>query len=74
MEQLVRKYVGEQVEIIYIDRAGSITQRHIEVHGIRCGLVRAKCLRSGQPRAFRVDRILAVQPVLGKKSASGFSK
>ncbi|WP_223067108.1 hypothetical protein [Paenibacillus caui] len=59
---MLEKYVGEVVEIIYMDRAGRITQRRIEVHAIRGNLVRAACLKIGEPRAFRIDHILAVQP------------
>ncbi|WP_433947045.1 hypothetical protein [Paenibacillus sp. SN-8-1] len=62
---MMEKYIGEIVEIIYLDAAGKITQRKIEVHGIRNGLVRSKCLQSGQPRAFKLDNILAIQPVQG---------
>ncbi|WP_397334183.1 hypothetical protein [Paenibacillus macerans] len=60
---LVKKYIGRTVEIIYMDRLGKITQRKIKVHDVREGLVRATCLASGEPRAFRVDRILACVPV-----------
>ncbi|MGN7358667.1 hypothetical protein ACTHPF_12385 [Paenibacillus sp. SAF-054] len=56
------KYIGQRVEIVYLDREGKITQRKIEVKGIRSGLVRATCLQTGAPRTFRLDRILAWQP------------
>ncbi|MNN30411.1 hypothetical protein D3C81_1440590 [compost metagenome] len=56
---LVSKYIGQVVEIIYMDRAGKITQRHIKIHGIRGDLVRATCMVTGEPRAFRLDHILA---------------
>lgn len=65
---MLSKYTGKVVEIIYMDRAGAITQRRIEIHAVRGNLVRAVCLKSGLPRAFRVDRILAVQPVRDKKT------
>ncbi|MBS5913153.1 hypothetical protein ABEO75_29200 [Paenibacillus macerans] len=60
---MVKKYIGGTVEIIYMDRSGKITQRKIEVHDVREDLVRATCLASGEPRAFRLDRILACVPV-----------
>lgn len=55
----VNKYIGQVVEIIYMDRTGKITQRHIQIHGMRGDLVRATCMVTGEPRAFRLDRILA---------------
>ncbi|WP_433943347.1 hypothetical protein [Paenibacillus sp. SN-8-1] len=61
----MKKYIGKIVEIIYQDAAGKITQRKIEIRGIRNGLVRAQCMLTGQPRAFREDNILAVQLVQG---------
>lgn len=60
---LVKKYIGHIVEIIYMDRAGMITQRQIKIHDVRGELVRATCMKKGVPRAFRVDRILACFPV-----------
>ncbi|MEF2964902.1 hypothetical protein V3851_03590 [Paenibacillus sp. M1] len=65
---MVKKYIGRIVEIIYVDRAGRVSQRRIEVHAIKNGLVRATCLTTGQPRAFRLDNILAYAPVKGGKS------
>lgn len=59
----MKKYIGQTVEIIYVDRAGKITQRRIEVHGVRGDLVRATCLKSNAPRAFRIGNILACVPV-----------
>ncbi|WP_136603742.1 hypothetical protein [Paenibacillus dokdonensis] len=56
------KYIGQRVEIVYLDRTGKITQRKIEVKGIRGQIVRATCLQTGAPRTFRLDRILAWQP------------
>lgn len=57
-----QKYVGQCLEIVYIDRAGNITQRKIEVKGIRGPLVRATCLQTGEPRTFRAENILAWKP------------
>lgn len=53
------KLIGQVVEIIYEDKAGKITQRKIEVHGGKGKLIRATCLTTGAPRAFREDNILA---------------
>lgn len=60
---LVKKYINQVVEIIYMDRNGKITQRSIHIHAIRNGLVRATCLQTGAPRAFRNEQILALRPV-----------
>lgn len=51
--------IGQTVEIVYQDKAGQITQRKIEINGIRDGRIRATCLTSGSPRVFLADNILA---------------
>lgn len=55
------KYLGEIVEIMYMDRSGKITQRRIEIKAICNGLIKATCLMSGSPRTFHTDNILAWQ-------------
>lgn len=62
------KYVGSTVEIIYMDRTGALSQRHIYVQRIKDGVVHAKCLLSGAPRTFRVENILAWQKTDRSKS------
>ncbi|SMF88197.1 hypothetical protein SAMN05661091_4172 [Paenibacillus uliginis N3/975] len=64
------KYIGRIVDIIYIDHNGKITQRRIEVLGVKDGRVRAKCLTSGAPRLFNEENILAMKPVGGGCNAS----
>lgn len=59
----MKKYIGRIVEIIYIDRKGQITQRRIEVLGVRNGRVKANCLKSGEIRVFNEKNILATRPV-----------
>lgn len=44
--------VGQSTEIIYQDKTGKITQRKIEIIGIRTDRIRANCLTTGAPRAF----------------------
>ncbi|WDF52338.1 hypothetical protein PQ460_07990 [Paenibacillus sp. KACC 21273] len=63
---MLSKYVGEIVEIVYMDRSNQLTQRRIEIKHIRKGLVYADCLRTGSPRTFREDQILAWQPAKSK--------
>ncbi|MEK4159494.1 MULTISPECIES: hypothetical protein [Paenibacillus] len=55
--------IGQRIEIVYQDRSGKITQRIIDVNGIRNGRIRATCLRNGAPRVFLYNNILAWQPV-----------
>ena len=59
----MKKYIGQIIEIIYLDRLGQVSQRQIKVHAVKDGLVRATCMKIGAPRAFRLDRVLAYAPV-----------
>lgn len=58
-----RKYIGKQVEIVYLDRHGKVTQRNIEIHRIRNGNIYSTCLRTGAPRTFSEENVLAFRPV-----------
>ncbi|WP_373455881.1 hypothetical protein [Paenibacillus sp. VTT E-133280] len=51
--------IGQTVEIVYQDKTGKITQRKIEINGIRNCRIRATCLTTGAPRVFLQDNILA---------------
>ncbi|ANF97656.1 hypothetical protein [Paenibacillus bovis] len=59
---MLAKHIGELLEIVYMDQSGKLSQRRIEIKRIRNGLVYADCLRSGEPRTFREENILAWQP------------
>lgn len=61
--------VGQTIEIIYQDKTGKITQRKIEVIGIRDDRIRATCLTSGSPRIFLKSSVLSWQPVQEKRHA-----
>lgn len=61
--------IGQTIEIIYLDKAGKITQRKIEVHDIRDGRIRATCLSTGSPRVFLTASILSWYPVRGRRYA-----
>lgn len=50
--------ISQIIEIIYLDKAGRITQRKIEVRRIR-----ATCLSTRQPRVFLAANILSWRPV-----------
>jgi hypothetical protein len=58
----LNKYVGRELEIIYVDRKEQITQRKIEVRTIRDGLMCAIDAEKGELRSFNVERILAAYP------------
>lgn len=58
----MKKYIGEIIELIYVDRNGKITQRKIRLQGIRNDLIRATCLNTNQPRVFRMDNVLSWHP------------
>lgn len=61
--------IGQTIEIIYLDKAGKITQRKIEGNGIRDGRIRATCLTTGAPRVFLANSILSWQPVQERRHA-----
>lgn len=62
---MMEKYIGNVIEIIYVDRKGKITQRKIRLQDIRNKLIRATCLKTNQPRVFRMDNILSWGPAKG---------
>ena len=59
---MIDKYVGQIVEIIYLDRNGHISQRKIEVWSIKDSSVKAYCLENRAPRIFMIENILAIIP------------
>ncbi|ASA22055.1 hypothetical protein [Paenibacillus donghaensis] len=59
--------IGQTIEIVYQAKSGEITQRKIEVNGIRNGRIRATCITTGAPRLFLAANILAWQLI--KKGA-----
>jgi len=59
----MEKYIGRRLCIIYLDRAGKFSKREIIVQSVRGDQVRAFCLTSGAPRVFRIENILALEPV-----------
>jgi predicted DNA-binding transcriptional regulator YafY len=56
-------YIGQTIEVIYLDREGRFTQRIIMVREVEGGWVSAYCYARGAPRRFRLDHILAVRAV-----------
>ncbi|SEM66186.1 hypothetical protein [Paenibacillus sp. OV219] len=59
----IAKYVGCVVDIIYEDRAGKLSKRRIKVQAISGSFIRAHCMAANAPRVFRMEGILAVDPV-----------
>jgi len=57
------KLIGRQIEIVYIDRLGEITQRRIDVRDVQDGKIRAKCLEANAPRVFLIKNVLAIRPI-----------
>jgi len=57
------KYIGKDIEIIYLDRHERITKRFIEVRGVKEGMIKAYCLEAKGPRIFRIENIMAVGAV-----------
>jgi hypothetical protein len=65
---MLHKYIGRIVEIIYVDRNNTITQRLIEIRSIEGNIVKAYCLKQKAARIFKVANILAVEPISRKRS------
>ncbi|MFP4976412.1 hypothetical protein ACE6ED_13495 [Paenibacillus sp. CN-4] len=57
---------GKVIEIVYMDNAGKLSQRNIDVRSVRDGLIQATDLQTRQPRAFKAGNILAWQPARRK--------
>lgn len=63
----MEKYIGRRVEVIYQNSKGEISQRVVTVHSVGGG--RAKVFDAGKQafRTLRLDGILAVLPVSGRR-------
>jgi predicted DNA-binding transcriptional regulator YafY len=65
----MKMIVGQTIEIIYQDKTGKITQRKIEIIGIRADCIRANCLTTGAPRVFLASGILSWRLLQEKRHA-----
>ncbi len=65
---MLDKYVGQLINIIYVDRHGRITQRRITVNSVVGDQVRAYDHTRKGMRTFHVKGILAREPVNGHAS------
>ena len=64
---MFEKYIGQTIEIIYLDRNNKITQRKIEVFSITKNTIKAYCIEQRSFRIFRIENILAVMPFSKKR-------
>jgi predicted DNA-binding transcriptional regulator YafY len=58
----LKRYIGQCVEIMYMDKHGSVTQRFIEVRSIKKNYACAYCFTKQGLRVFHMENILAVSP------------
>lgn len=58
----VGKWVGRNVELIYTDAGGRFTRRLVRLQRVDGSSVAAYDLLKRQPRTFRLEGILAIQP------------
>jgi predicted DNA-binding transcriptional regulator YafY len=60
-------YLGRNVEIIYLDRNGELSQRKIRLLSVKDGRIRAYCFKRRATRYFSVENVLAMRPVKEKR-------
>ncbi|MBP1992564.1 hypothetical protein [Paenibacillus eucommiae] len=58
------KHIGHTLEIIYLDKAGKLSQRKIEVRSVSGDKLSAYCLERKELRTFNADNILASHRVV----------
>lgn len=68
---MLQKYIGQIVEIIYVDKHNQISQRLIEVRSVQGDRVKAYCLKQRVLRVFKLTNILAVWPITISRTKSG---
>ncbi|MEO3947193.1 hypothetical protein [Gorillibacterium sp. CAU 1737] len=62
------RYVGKNVDIIYLDRENRLTQRRIRVLSADPDGMTAYCWSRHAPRLFKNENVLAVMPVKKRSS------
>jgi predicted DNA-binding transcriptional regulator YafY len=62
MELNLTKYIGRDMELIYVDSRNRISRRTVLLRSVHGSVIRAYCYRRNAPRCFRTDRILAILP------------
>ncbi|OXM15087.1 hypothetical protein [Paenibacillus herberti] len=58
----IGKWIGRNVELIYTDASGRFTRRLVRLLHVNGDVVAAYDLLKRQPRTFRLEGILAIQP------------
>lgn len=61
------KYMGQTVEIIYIDRKCNITHRYVKVRAVANGAMKGFCFQQKAFRRFKLENILAIAPAARKR-------
>ncbi|SEH78661.1 hypothetical protein SAMN05192559_104111 [Halobacillus karajensis] len=71
MNGVLNRAVGTRnnLELIYVDGKGNMSQRKIRVVDVRENHVLAYCYRRNKVRSFRKDGILSVYPCRERKGA-----
>ena len=54
------KYIGQEVEMIYIDSNNKISQRKVKVLSVNQDYIKAFCYLSYAPRTFKRENILSI--------------
>lgn len=62
MRDELQRFVGETVDIIYLDRNQKLTKRRIRVLSVDRMNMTAYCYQRKAPRLFRKNNVLAVMP------------
>lgn len=62
----MKKYLGQQVVIVYMDTKGKFTKRTISLRSVSQTHIRAVCNECNAPRQFRLDGIMAMEPIRGR--------
>ena len=67
----IHKYCNrhERVDMIYMRADGTMTKRRIQPIAIRDDVFTAWCFLRKERRTFKVERVLAVRPIIIKEAA-----
>lgn len=63
----IDKYVGRLIEMIYQNGKGELSQRVVKVRSVKNGQVQVFDLGKQEVRTLKLDGILAIQPVTGRR-------
>ncbi|RXZ81882.1 hypothetical protein EBB07_12770 [Paenibacillaceae bacterium] len=57
----MKKYIGQKVTLIYMDKKSRITQRCVRILALQDNRVKVYCYLAKSPRILLIDNILAVR-------------